>query len=184
MKLFIRSLIVVILTVSCIFASSVPQIITFQGRLTSGGAPVKGSKSMRFAIVDNNNNVVWQNHSSASISVPVNNGVYTVKLGDTSISDMAPILLDNIDQGLTLNIRVWVEGEQLVPDITLGSVPYSMLAKQAETITANVIAGNSIIAALGHSSDTLTIPNTADIKNLMIDGVSVSSTNNVLIFIY
>jgi microcystin-dependent protein len=151
-----------ILFIACLFtlllASSVPQIITFQGRLMSNGSAVTGTKNMRFAIVDNSGNVKWQSHASNTVAVTVNNGIYTVKLGDTSITNMSALALGQLDQQITLNVRVWVEGEQLSPDIYLSAVPYALLAKEAETITSNVSAGNSIGKAMGSATQPIGMP--------------------------
>lgn len=153
-----------------VFAASVPQIITFQGRLTSNGSPVTGTKNMRFAIVDNSGNIKWQNHASNSVAVSVTNAIYTVKLGDTAISNMNALTLADIDRQMTLNVRVWVEGEQLSPDIFLSAVPYALLAKQAETVTANQTAGNSIALALRKTSENVGISAESPTYKLQVNG--------------
>lgn len=161
-----------------LFALSVPQVITFQGRLTSSGSPVTGTKNMRFAIVDNSGNVKWQSHASNSVTVTVANGVYTVKLGDNSVSNMAPLNLADLDKQMTLNVRVWVEGEQLSPDIYLSSVPYALIARQAETVTKNSTAGNSLGQALGQATQPVLMPK---LTNTQMNAIS-SPVNGSIIF--
>lgn len=137
-----------------LFAASTPQIITFQGQLKEGGYPVNGTKSMRFEIVNAAETALWSSHASNGVTVTVNNGVYTIGLGDTSLgSNMAALTSAVFDADEKVYLRVHVEGEQMSPDILMSATAYSLISEQAETITANEAAGNSIVAALGKATN-------------------------------
>jgi hypothetical protein len=164
-----------------IFASSVPMIITFQGRLSENGSPVNGTKNMHFEIVNGSGTARWQSDPSYSNRVPVSvsNGIYTVNLGDSNLGNMADLNQADIDLSEILYVRVRVEGEQLSPDILLSSTPFSYITKQAETLTGNATAGNSVAAALENATDAVTLN-----VDLNIKGVNVVSANDTLTFEY
>ncbi len=157
---------------SILFSASTPQIITFQGQLKEHGYSVSGTKSMRFEIVNGSGTVYWQSHASNGVSVTVTNGVYTVGLGDTALSNMSALSAADLDKGETLYLRVYVEGTQLSPDILLSSSSYSFIAGQAETITANTAAGNSVAVALGQSTVNVGIGTKAPAVSLDVSGIA------------
>lgn len=164
---FLKRTFVIIIMSSIILASSVPSVISFQGRLLDTGTPITATKNMRFEIVNNSDAVIWQSHALNSTQVYVNRGIYFIKLGDTSLVNMSALELSNIDQNVTLNLRVYVEGTQLTPDIFFSATPYAFIARQAEIITANVVAGNSIAAALGKATDSVTFNSHVTIGGLL-----------------
>ncbi len=179
-KLFIA----IVVAVSLSFAYSVPSVIAFQGRLFDTGAPVTATKNMRFEIVDNLGTAFWQSHASNSVEVYVNKGAYVVKLGDTSVVNMNPLNFSDIDKNVTLNLRVYVEGTQLTPDILFSATPYAFIARQAETITANTAAGNSLANALNKATVTVNISNDLTVGGLLtvndeIDMLTVTETFTV-----
>jgi hypothetical protein len=139
--------------VRTVYAASTPPIITFQGQLKESGYSVTGTKSMRFEIVNASGTVRWQSHASNGVQVAVEKGVYTVGLGDTSLANMNALTAADLDKNEKLYLRVYVQGVQLSPDILLSSSAYAFIAGQAETITANTAAGNSVAAAL-RNADT------------------------------
>ena len=85
-------------------AKSVPKLINFQGSVQKDGKPIEGQGEFKFAIVDNNNNSLWRNDGikadgepSNSVVLPIVRGVFSIALGDTTISNMAALQLDLFD---------------------------------------------------------------------------------------
>jgi hypothetical protein len=172
-------LLVCLLSVNVLFSASVPQIITFQGQLKESGYAVTGTKSMRFEVVNASGTVRWQSHASNGVTVSVDKGVYTVGLGDTAITNMNALTTADLDKNEKLYLRVYVEGVQLSPDILLSSSSYAYIAGQAETITANTTAGNSVIAALGASNANLGIGTATPVHKLEVIGQIRASNSSV-----
>lgn len=81
---------------------------------------------------------------STSVSLPVDKGLYSVRLGDTSVTNMGAFNPDIFYTPLFL--RVWfsdgVNGfQQLTPDQPLASAPYALQARLAESVPPNSIGG-------------------------------------------
>lgn len=128
--------------------ASIPQFISYQGRVTVGGNPFNGTGYFKFAIARSNSaGWSWSNDGSASCfgcepdvlepvtSVPiiVNSGYFTHELGSTNA-----IAADVFDYGLGyLMLRVWfstdnVTFEELLPNTPFASVPYAFRAERIE----------------------------------------------------
>ncbi len=73
-----------------------------------------------------------------SVSLPVVNGLYSVRLGDNSLPNMAAFFVPEIFY-TPLYLRVWFDDgvhglQQLTPDQPLSSAPYAMHSRLAETV--------------------------------------------------
>jgi hypothetical protein len=129
-------------------AAQVPQALNYQGRVTVNGTAFTGTGQFRFALVDGAGTALWSSHASAFTSVPVSGGLYTVRLGDTSLANMAVVpssLFSNAD----LRLRVWfndgVNGvQQLSPDQRLAPVGYAHRAASVDSVPSSAIAPGSI----------------------------------------
>ena len=127
------------------YVYAVPQTITFQGRLTESNVPVTATRNMRFAIVDSTGTTTyWQSNASNAIPVSVNQGIYTINLGDTSIGNMAALTPDTLDITTQAYLRVWVAGTLLTPDIPLNAAPYAYLAAKATSANYATTANYAI----------------------------------------
>src|SRR5437870_6710911 len=87
---------------ACIFVGSlqaqVPQLINYQGRVLVGTANFNGTGQFKFALVDTNGSInYWTNDGTGSgqptnyVSLTVTNGLYSVLLGDTLLTNMTPV---------------------------------------------------------------------------------------------
>lgn len=123
-------------------ALAVPPVVNFQGVLKSGGAPANGSASFKFAILDASGNTLWSNDGTSSgepasaVTLPVNNGIFTAPLGDTS-RGFAP--LPSSTFGVDARLRVWTSAaghgfEALSPDSVLTTVPYAAAADNSAAV--------------------------------------------------
>jgi hypothetical protein len=176
-------LFLLITAISVAFADSTPVIISFQGQLRENSIPVSGNRTMHFRILDVSSNVIWQSNASLAtqVTVAVSNGIYTVGLGDTSLTNMAALTSADLDRNIKLFLRVRVGTEDLSPDILLSAVPFAYIAKQAETITQNISAGNSVALALRQSTQNVGLFNTnpTGIFQVSSNYLFVSSNGNI-----
>lgn len=116
-------------------AAQVLPELNYQGRVAVNGNAFTGTGQFRFALVADNGSVVWSSHATETTGIAVQNGQYSVRLGNTSLPNMAavPSALF-IEPGLRL--RVWfndgVNGlQQLAPDQFVTPVGYAHRASSA-----------------------------------------------------
>lgn len=150
--------------------AQVPTLLNYQGRVAVGTVNFEGNGQFKFALVNATGTVTyWKSNGSnifpgeplLAVSLPVNKGLYSVLLGDTTIANMnaiPPSVFANPD----VRLRVWfnngVNGSQLLtPDQRLaptayladGAVSSGSLASGAVTsgkIAAGAIGGTHIAA--------------------------------------
>jgi microcystin-dependent protein len=139
--------------------AQVPQIINYQGRITSNGSPFTGNGQFKFALVNSDGTTsYWSNDGTstnggepaAAVTLPVAAGLYVAPLGDTAIGGMQavpPSVFSNSD----VFLRVWfndgANGSQLLsPDQRVASVGYAMMAAgvQNGAITTAMIAPGAV----------------------------------------
>ena len=117
--------VIVFLTVSIMLlnAQEIPKMISYQGKLLDNGVPVTGSKNLRFAILDSNDEELWyENHYSENVT----NGLYSVNLGSTT--PIPEIVFEDSSRWLEVRID---GGAPLLPRTRLLSVPYSYIAEKS-----------------------------------------------------
>jgi hypothetical protein len=159
-----RSVIALSFALACLASSAqaqVPQLINFQGRVAVGSVNFNGTGLFKFALVNGDGSTTfWSNDStsvngsepSASVSLPVSKGLYSVLLGNPESGNMAPVpasVFNNAD----VRLRVWfddgVNGSQLLsPDQRIAAVGYALVASSAQTAQA-LAPGASISANHG-----------------------------------
>src|SRR5262245_56496383 len=80
--------------------AQVPQLISFQGRVSVGGVPFEGTGQFKFALVNGNGTTsFWSNNGSsvagseptAAVSLAVSKALYSVLLGDATLANMTVI---------------------------------------------------------------------------------------------
>lgn len=117
---------------------AIPQLINFQGVLTSsGGTPAAGSKSMTFALytATSGGTPLWSETRSVSLS----NGVYSVALGSVTP------LPASVFAGNSLFLGVAVDGDaELTPRQRITSVGYTFRAESADSVAPGGVATGSI----------------------------------------
>jgi hypothetical protein len=152
--------------------AQVPQIITYQGSVTDNGAAFSGSGLFKFALISSNGTVTfWSNDgTSAAASQPnsavtdtVSRGLFTISLGDSSVSNMEPIS-STVFTNSNVRLRIWFgDGTNafavLSPDQPLTAVGYAMTAANLPSgsvtsaqlainaVTTSALANGSVIAA-------------------------------------
>ena len=112
-------------------AASAANTLNYQGRVISGGTAFAGSGQFKFALVSaDGSTVYWKNDGTTDAAVPttsvpltVTKGIFSVRLGDTSFSNMAAIS-SSVFSNTSMGLRIWfndgVKGfQQLTPDQTV-----------------------------------------------------------------
>ncbi|MGO8930324.1 MAG: glycosyl hydrolase family 28-related protein [Limisphaerales bacterium] len=139
--------------------SQVPQAITYQGSLSSGGNPYSGAGLFKFALVNSNGAATfWSNDGSSvgggqpsqAITNPVTRGLFTVLLGDTNMQPVSWTVFTNSD----VRLRIWFnDGTNgfawLSPDQRLTSSGFAMMAASVPNgaVTGNNLAAGAVSTA-------------------------------------
>ncbi len=135
-----------------IASAEVPGIIGYQGRVTVNGAPYDGMGCFKFAIVTSNSEILWSNDGTigtnlipgSAVSLPVNEGMFSVGLGDTKITNMNVEITPDVFENSEVYLRIWFSSDgvtfnQFAPDRRILVVGYAMEAAHAnETDHADV----------------------------------------------
>src|SRR5580704_17879004 len=97
-SLFARACALLLLASTTALHAQVPQLLNYQGRVAVGGVNFNGSGSFKFALVNTNGTVTyWSNDGTpsgqpaAAVTLTVTNGLYSVLLGDTALTNMTAI---------------------------------------------------------------------------------------------
>jgi len=120
-------------------SASIPTQVSYQGELLRDGAPFAGTAQMKFVVFDEDNSI-WSNDGTsvegsqptASISVPVESGVFSVLLGGTG---MVPLTSTVFAGAAAPQLRIWVDtgsGFEQLPDQPIVSGAYALSAQSAE----------------------------------------------------
>ncbi|MBC7226208.1 MAG: hypothetical protein H5T61_03125 [Thermoflexales bacterium] len=137
-------------------AGGAPTVVSYQGRVQVSGAPFTGSGYFKFAVVNQAGNITyWSNDGTgsggneptAAVPLTVNNGLFTVLLGDTTLSGMTQSLSAAVFAAPDRYLRVWFRPggsgafTLLTPDTRIAAVPYALQAQHAAP------PGNVIVVA-------------------------------------
>lgn len=127
--------------------AQVPTRLNFQGKVAVGATPFTGTGSFRFALVDGTGaTTFWSNDGTsvagsqptAAVSLAVTQGIYSVQLGDTGLTNMTAVPT-SVFANSDVRLRVWFDDgtngpQMLAPDQRIASVAYAMVAGSAATI--------------------------------------------------
>ncbi len=119
--------------------AQVPGMINHQGVVTVDGRRFNGTGIFRFALMNKaTGKNLWTNDGSnvpgpgqplKGVSLLVSDGIYSVNLGDTSLTNMTSISASVFDV-TTVVLRIWFDdgvhgSQQLTPDQPMTTVPYA-----------------------------------------------------------
>ncbi len=121
-------------------AEDVPAKMNYQGFVQSGGSAFSGEGGFKFAIVDSAGaSSYWSNDGSstaggeptAAVTVTVTDGVFSVILGNTELTNMTALDKTIFSNGESLYLRVWFDDgtsgfQQLSPDTELAATAYAL----------------------------------------------------------
>ncbi len=137
-------------------AQTVPQQITYQGKLVENGRPFSGSATMVFELINPSNSIIeW----TETQTIDVQDGLYSVVLGVQN-----PFTPNFFSQNPSLGLRVSVNGNTLTPITVLRAVPYSL--------SAGSVSNNSItsLKIVNGTIQTIDIASGGQNKVLITDG--------------
>jgi hypothetical protein len=139
--------------------AQVPQTLSYQGHVAVNGTNFTGPGAFKFALVDaagtttfwsNDGTSAGGNEPTAAANVNVNQGYYSVLLGDTSVANMTPVPHSVFDNP-NVRLRVWFDDgqngfQQLAPDQPISAVAYAMMTANVPdgSITAQKLAPGAI----------------------------------------
>ncbi len=147
-------------------ALGAPTMVAYQGQVTVGGSPYSGSGYFKFAIVDaGGTTTFWSNDGTSAgggeptteVTLTVSDGLFSVLLGDTSLSGMGESLKASVFSESDRYLRVWFSTSsggpfsQLAPDTRIASVPYALQAQNA--VDSDTVDGKhaSAFASAAHN---------------------------------
>lgn len=136
-------------------SAQVPQLINYQGRITVGGTNYDATGSFKFALVNTTGTVnYWANDGTASgqpatgVSLAVSKGLYSVLLGDTTVSGMTTAIGSTVFNNSDVRLRVWFSDgsgyQQLTPDQRIAAVGYALVAA---TVSDGAITSTKLATA-------------------------------------
>jgi hypothetical protein len=146
-------LVIISINLASLVRAQVPGIINYQGRASVNGTNFDGTGQFQFALVNGplGTTTYWSNGTS-TVSLPVTKGLYSVLLGDTTVSNMLAIP-STVFANSDVRLRVWFNGgaglQQLTPDQRLAAVGYAMMAANvpAGAIGTAQLASNAVTTA-------------------------------------
>lgn len=127
----------------------VPPVVAYQGEVQVGGTPYDGAGYFKFAVVNAaGTTTYWSNDGTgtgggeptAPVQLAVADGLFSVLLGDTSLSGMSQALSPAVFGQPDRYLRVWFATtgggtfDRLTPDTRIASVPYALQAANADTV--------------------------------------------------
>ena len=156
LPLFLLTLALAALTAT----AQVPGLLSHQGKVTVAGTNYTGAGSFKFALVNAaGDTTYWSNDGTSSagsqpaaaVSLAVARGVFSVNLGDTSLTNMTQAIPASAFSTDAVYLRVWfndgVNGSQLLtPDRRVTSVAYALQAASAPE--TEPLFTNSVAAAI------------------------------------
>ena len=173
-------------------AAAVPTLLNHQGRMAVNGVNFEGTGQFKFALVNATGTVTfWSNNDTstagsqptAAVSRPVTKGLYSVLLGDTSLTNMTAVpasVFDNDD----VRLRVWFNdgptGFQLItPDQRLASAPYALVASRVDQVLLSSVIAPPVkpVVAWGDNQDgQTTVPPLANVA-----AISAGTTHQLVL---
>ena len=172
--------------------AQVPNQLHYQGRVNINGSPLTGVAQFKFALGDSGfTTSYWSNDGSStagseptdSVAITVQNGLYGVQLGDTTLTNMTVVPFSVFDNS-NVNLRVWVDGgggfELIQPDQRLVAVGYAMRAASVDGGVDDADADpNNEVQSLSQLGSDVTLSDGGG--TISIDDADSDPTNELLI---
>ena len=140
-------------------AAQVPSMLNYQGRIAVNGVNFSGTGQFKFALINTSGaQSFWSNDGTsiagsqptAAVSIDVESGIYSVKLGDTSLTNMTAVPA-TVFGNPNVHLRVWFNDgtngwQQMSPDQRIAAVGYAMVANTVQdgAITSAKIASGAV----------------------------------------
>jgi hypothetical protein len=175
-KVLIRVFVLVAMTISLLAA---PDRITYQGKLLEGTIPANGQYEVQVAIYSDDAGTVkvWPLAAAAEYHGPLTvvNGLYTIVLGETY--PIEPSVFAGSQAYLKIEVKKTTDGgyTALAPLTRLYSVPYSLQAEKASSLSGG--AADQILTSDGTNGSWVNSLKDSQVDdNLTIFGGTVNNT--------
>ena len=124
-------------------SAQAPAILSHQGKLTVNGTNFTGTAQFKFALVNASGNATFWSDNGTSVGgaapgdppipLAVSRGIFSVNLGDLTVSNMTLAVSANVFTNTGVCLRTWVNDgvdgwQQLSPDVQIVSVGYALAA--------------------------------------------------------
>lgn len=168
--------------------AQVPGVVQYQGRLTTDDVNYTGTGQFKFALIEQVvlGESVWSNDGTsvdgsepnAAVSVPVNDGLFSVALGDNTLANMKTIPASAFSFA-EVRLRIWFSDgqgtfEQLAPDQKITSVPFAIVAgtvPNAAITAANIVDGTITGAKLeSNTIGSVELADSVQLQELNVGG--------------
>jgi len=169
------------LTVSYVALADIPLMINHQGLVKVDGGPFTGPGYFKFGFLDSTTSTwLWTNDGShigdpvstvpdTPVTVPVNYGVYNVRLGDTTLTGMTAIpssVFDSDDVKLRVIFDDGVNLEEVLsPDQQITSAAYAYHALNADRADVSIPSIFGVFCGDGSDGD-VTVSANIDFSSL------------------
>ena len=187
-----------VLAFACVLRAAVPEMIHYQGYVTVNDVAFSGGGQFKFALVDRPGTTTLWSHDNTSVAgaapntflnITVNQGLYSVLLGDKGVPGMTKAVSPSIFEDNTdVFLRIWfndgVNGfQQLTPDTRIAAVGFAMVA-------AAVVDGGVSSAALSpnitlggaNTAGTLTLKSGGDQTRAVLDAGIQTGTASLKLY--
>jgi len=175
--------------------AQVPGLIHYQGFLESNGNKYKGTGQFKFALLSSDPMpaTYWSNDGTPSgqpanaVAVEVEDGLFSVTLGDASLANMTSIPL-TVFTNPGVQLRIWFNDgnngfEQLSPDQRIAAAGYAMMAASVAdgAITASKLAPNAVTSDKipANSITSADLADTITLQRLNLGGLNWDGTLNL-----
>lgn len=143
--------------------AGIPATVAHQGVISVHGARFTGDGAFRFALVNADTNAyLWVNDGSGvvapnaptnAVTLAVINGVYNVRLGDASLTNMTALPSGVFEANDDVALRVWFDDgtgngvHQLNPDQPIASAPFAFHSATIadDAVTTSKIANGEVM---------------------------------------
>ena len=187
--LFLLIMFTVIVASVSVQAGDIPRKISYQGYVKENGAAYTGTGYFLFAITDSAGTTYhWTNDGDSppdsGVPITVIDGVFSLLLGDTSLTNMTTIGTDVFTDNSSAYLRVWcsTDGttyEEIIPKNEIGAASYAYNAYEAFTIDGGTVTASDVTVGSGKTLDvsggTLTLSDN-QISGDAIEGGTIGST--------
>ena len=132
-----------------------PTLVSYQGQVKVGGVPHNGTGYFKFAVWSGSGGNEWTNDGTASgggeptnsVSLTVEDGLFNVLLGDTSLTNMTA-LSASVFNDPERYLRIWFSSDNgtftlLSPDQRIAAVPYALQAEKTKGYANVVVVAKS-----------------------------------------
>jgi hypothetical protein len=136
-------------------SAGAPTMVSYQGQVKVAGVPYNGTGYFKFAIWSGSGGNEWTNDGMASgggepaaaVSLPVDNGLFNVLLGDALLTNMTALEASVFDEPERY-LRVWFSSDNgtftlLSPDQRIAAVPYALQAEKVRGYANVVVVAKS-----------------------------------------